>query len=375
MGSLQWAMQPRTGLGPMAAGSLAWVVWGSKRCDGLPAGVGEALAQLIGHVMLPWRPAGGTLGWTLGEVRPGLGFGRLGGVLAPCGMGYDHPALAYPYLFVDAAWDSLRWEEGYRMGLFSPKLGTRVEWLGTQFSLGSRARRVNQQMSELWGVWTAVRLASHMGWGEVTLVLDNAGAIYQSVRGRASVGLWVEQWILRKVNLLLFRYPVVVHFVFVPTFLQPADPVSRLEASCGGCRASALGAARAIWRNLGDNLSYALYIGSVARYVGSALGQLRPLPRELEGGEGEDSGLFGSTWVSGRVERVGGFVRFVGSKGVWVWLPESPPDPCGRCTAAGVDPGDCWHWGADCPRRGVWAWGGHWALQAAEGQGPGAELP
>ena len=165
MGSLQWAMQPRTGLGPMAAGSLAWVVWGSERCDGLPAGVGEALAQLIGHVMLPWRPAGGTLGWTLGGVRPGLGLGRLGGVLAPCGMGYDHPVLVYPNLFVDAAWDSLRGEEGYRVGLFCPRLGTRVEWLGTHFSLGSRTRRVNQQMAELWGVWTAVRLACHMGGG------------------------------------------------------------------------------------------------------------------------------------------------------------------------------------------------------------------
>ena len=78
-------------------------------------------------------------------------------------MGGDHRALAYPHLFVDAAWDFLRGVDGYRVGLFSPKLGTRVEWLGTPFSLGSRARRVNQQMSELGGVWTAVTLACHMG--------------------------------------------------------------------------------------------------------------------------------------------------------------------------------------------------------------------
>ena len=115
------------------------------------------------------------------------------------------------------------------------------------------------------------------------------------MRGRASVGLWVQQWILRKVNLLLFRCPVVVHFVFVPTFLQPADPVSRLEASCGGCRAKALGVARDIWRKLGDNLSYALYIGFVARYVGSALGKVMALPRELAGGGGRGLGTF---WVS-----------------------------------------------------------------------------
>ena len=66
MGSLQWAVQPRTGLGPMAAGSLTWVVWGRERSDRLPAGVGEALAQLLGHVMLPRRPAGGTLVGHLG---------------------------------------------------------------------------------------------------------------------------------------------------------------------------------------------------------------------------------------------------------------------------------------------------------------------
>ena len=130
-----------------------------------------------------------------------------------------------------------------------------------------------------------MRLACHLGWGGgVTLFSDNAGAIYQGVRGSASVGWWVQQWILRKVNLLLFRHPLVVHFVFVPTFLQPADPISRLEASCGGSRARAFEAARGIWQQLGDNLSYALYIGSVARYVGDALGPIVSLPGELDGG-------------------------------------------------------------------------------------------
>ena len=53
MGSLQWAMRPRTGLGPLVAGALAWVVLGKEHCDGLPVGVSEALAQFPGHVMLP----------------------------------------------------------------------------------------------------------------------------------------------------------------------------------------------------------------------------------------------------------------------------------------------------------------------------------
>ena len=38
-----------------------------------------------------------------------------------------------------------------------------------------------------------------------------------------------------------------------------------------------------MWRRLGDNVSCALYIGSVARFVGGDLGPVVPLPRELQG--------------------------------------------------------------------------------------------
>ena len=131
--------------------------------------------------------------------------------------------------------------------------------------------------------------------GGVTLFLDNAVAINQGVRGRASVGLWVQQWV---------------------------HPISRLEAFCGGCKARAFEATRGIQRQLGDNMCHALYIGSMAQYVGEALGPVVPLPGELEGGGDGDVGLFGSSWVSGRVEREGGFIRLVGSKGDWVWMPE-----------------------------------------------------
>ena len=131
------------------AGAMAWAVWGPERCDGLPAALGEALAQVLGHAMMPWRPAGGALGWALGEMRRGLGFGRLGGVLAPCGLVESHPVLGYPHLFVDAAWDQLRGVPGFRVGIFSPRLGTRVEWLGERFSLGNRQQPLNQQAAEL----------------------------------------------------------------------------------------------------------------------------------------------------------------------------------------------------------------------------------
>ena len=84
------------------------------------------------------------------------------------------------------------------------------------------------------------------------------------------MGLWVQQWVLRQVNLLLLRHHLAVHFVFVPSFLQPADRVSRLEELCGGSRSQAHEAAGAIWRRLGDNVSGTG--GSMAEGVGGGRG-------------------------------------------------------------------------------------------------------
>ena len=108
----------------------------------------------------------------------------------PVGYLTTIPCWDSPPLFMDAAWDSLHGEDGYRVGLFSPHMGTHVEWLGQDISLGNRSRRLNQQIVELWGVWTAVKFACRVRWRGVTLFWDNAnaGAIYQGVRGRASVG-------------------------------------------------------------------------------------------------------------------------------------------------------------------------------------------
>ena len=75
------------------------------------------------------------------------------------------------------------------------------------------------------------------------------------------MGLWVHQRLLRHINSLLFQQPLVVHFIFAPSFLEPMDPMSRLEALCGGSKFTALEAARVIWWRLGDILSYAVYIG------------------------------------------------------------------------------------------------------------------
>ena len=48
-------------------------------------------------------------------------------------------------------------------------------------------------------------------------------------------------------------------------------------------------------------------------------------------------------------------MRFVGFRGLWVWVPERPPEPCRRCVAAGASLENCWHWFVDCPWH---RWGG-----------------
>ena len=53
LGSLQWVLQPTSGLGPRSGGPLAWTLWGPAKCNGVPKGVLESLAQVLGHALLP----------------------------------------------------------------------------------------------------------------------------------------------------------------------------------------------------------------------------------------------------------------------------------------------------------------------------------
>ena len=164
--------------------------------------------------------------------------------------------------------------------------------------------------------------------------------------------------------------------MFVPIFLQPADPVSTLQASCGRCRARALRAAHDIWQRLGDNLSYALYIGSAARYVGDALGPVVALPSELEGGDEEGAGLFGSSWVSGCVERVGGIYSNP-------WGPRENGCGCQSDPRTRVE--DVRRRGSTLVIVGIGGWTartqsgniviGPRAVRGTEGHRPGAEVP
>ena len=72
----------------------------------------------------------------------------------------------------------------------------------------------------------AIRLACRFGWRAVTIFTDSTAAGYQAVGLRAKT--WLKRQ-MRVLRLLVWRLAVsgmVVRFVWVPSALQPADPLS-----------------------------------------------------------------------------------------------------------------------------------------------------
>ena len=161
--------------------------------------------------------------------------------------------------------------------------------------------------------------------------------------GRASVGRWLQQWLLRHIKVLLFR-----HTVFEPTFLQPA-----WDCAYGGSFLSSVQQAKVVWVRLEEEPSLTLYIGSVTRYVGldDDMGPVIPLRRH-SGCEGPRRDMLGLSWLLGEVSRVGGFMHFVGAKGLLISVPNtSPAELCPKCTATGAEREESVHGFVDCPRR------------------------
>ena len=127
-------------------------------------------------------------GWSTGRWV-GAGFSPLKVLVAPCALHERHPHTAK---------DVRAGVQGYRVRCFPPRVGGRVPWLGHRVVVEGRVQRLHRQLAELMGIWHVMSLALHLGWKAVSVFSDNAGARDGSIRCRASMGLWVQQWILRK---------------------------------------------------------------------------------------------------------------------------------------------------------------------------------
>ena len=211
LGFLQWHVHPRVGSRPFLAGAYRHERWGTS---GLPTPVKilHSFVTVLVRCAEPWKP-------------PAQSKFRL-----PRGMfvrDVEGSEFFRPSIFVDAAWDKF----GYRVGCVVPRRCVR--------SWAVQNRVTNQQETQLQGLAWAVRLACRFGWHAVTIFTDSMSADYQAVGLRAKKWLKRQMRVLRALVWRLAVSGMVVRFVWVPSALQPADPLSRLFSNHNGSSGAA----------------------------------------------------------------------------------------------------------------------------------------
>ena len=106
------------------------------------------------------------------------------------------------------------------------------------YTVGGRVRVVhevlcNQQIANNAASEYAVNFVSALGWDRVGLVGDNV-SVFQSFAARASVGLRVQNHILRRLVYGCARSERTWYLCWVPGECNPADPFSRITSVCVG---------------------------------------------------------------------------------------------------------------------------------------------
>ena len=132
------------------------------------------------------------------------------------------------YIFFDGACDGRTW----RMALWG-------------YTMGGRSGIVhevlcNQQIAEFAALEYAVHFVSALGWDRVGLVGDNFSVLQSFAAGKASVGLRVQNRILRRLVYACTRSRRSWYLCWVPGECNPADPFSRIQSGGGGglCRST-----------------------------------------------------------------------------------------------------------------------------------------
>ena len=112
------------------------------------------------------------------------------------------------------------------------------------YTMGGRAGIVhevlcNQQIAEFAALEYAVHFVSALGWDRVGLVGDNFSVPQSFAAGIASVGLRVQNKILRRLVYACTRSRRSWYLCWVPGECNPADPFSRIQSGWRGDYAAA----------------------------------------------------------------------------------------------------------------------------------------
>ena len=92
----------------------------------------------------------------------------------------------------------------------------------------------NQQIAEFAALEYAVNSVSSLGWNRVGLVGDNFSVLQSFAAGKASVGLRVQNCILRRLVYSCQNSERTLYLCWVPGECNPADPFSRISSVWGG---------------------------------------------------------------------------------------------------------------------------------------------
>ena len=111
-------------------------------------------------------------------------------------------------------------------------------------TVGGRAGVVHemlchQQIAEFAALEYAVLFVSALGWDRVGLVGDNFSVLQSFAAGKASVGLKVQNPILRRLIYACTRSRKTWYLCWVPGECNPAGPFSRIRSVWGGGYAQA----------------------------------------------------------------------------------------------------------------------------------------
>lgn len=227
------------------------------------------IRRLMGHILWSARPRKGatllTRGWfchlhqgprylalpTLGMQR-GL-FDCFALSLVPWKAVDPLPA---PFLTPTICMDAAKVGSHYQVGLWSPVFGARI--------ICAPPEVLSQQQAELFAADAATRLATRLGWTQLTLVGDNKAALYllHSLRPNLQVPTMVH--ILRRILNRLLWSGLRAHLIWVPTDLQPADGPSRATIGDSHSVRDALREADTRWHALLTNPTALAYHGVLA---------------------------------------------------------------------------------------------------------------
>ena len=127
------------------------------------------------------------------------------------------------FVYVDAALDG----GAYRLGLFSMELGSR--------SAVPLEQPPNQQCAEARAILWGLKFIFNVGIREAHLFGDNAAALVQFLRCKASVGGVYQQRLLKCFRYLWASCPgFTIYIHWVRGAVNPADPISRLNGQFDG---------------------------------------------------------------------------------------------------------------------------------------------